>query len=161
MLEAGVIELAQSEWASPLLLAPKPDGSRCFCVDYRELNAVTAKDTYPLRRMDENLDSLGDTNVFSALDANSGYWQMPIPESDRGKTEFSCHSGLYRFARIPFGLANALATFQRAMDNLLLPFHWKSCLLYLDDIIVLSKCGGEHMIYVDEILSVLEKAGSS
>ena len=97
ILEAGVIEPAQSEWASPVLLVPKPDGSMRFCFDYRKLNAVTVKDTYPLPRMDEFLDSLGDTKVFSALDAISGYWQMPIPESDRDKTAFSCHSGLYRF----------------------------------------------------------------
>ena len=73
MLEAGVIEPAQSEWASPVLLVPKPDGSMCFCVDYRRLNSVTVKDTYPLPRMDECVDSLGDTNVFSGLDAISGY----------------------------------------------------------------------------------------
>ncbi|CDF38334.1 unnamed protein product [Chondrus crispus] len=86
MLEAGVIEPAQ-------------------------LKAVTVKDTYPLPRMDECRDSLGDTKVFSALDAISGYWQMPIPECDRDKTAFSCHSGLYRFSRMPFGLTNAPATF--------------------------------------------------
>ena len=130
-----------------------------FCVDYRRLNAVTVKDTYPLPRMDECLDSLGDTKVFSALDAISGYWQMPIPESDRDKTAFSCHSGLYRFSRMPFGLTNAPATFQRAMDILLFPFRWKSCLVYLDDIIIFSKSWEEHIVHVDEILSVLQKAG--
>ena len=159
MLEAGVIEPAQSEWESPVLLVPKPDGSMGFCVDYRKLNAVTVKDTYPLPRMDECLDSLGDTKVFSALDAISGYWQMPIPESDRAKTALSCHSGLYRFSKMPFGLTNAPATFQRAMDMLLSPFRWKSCLVYLDDIIIFSKSWEEHIVHVDETLSVLEKAG--
>ena len=130
-----------------------------FCVDYRKLNAVTVKDTYPLPRMDECLDSLRDTKVFSALDAISGYWQMPIPESGRNKTAFSCHSGLYRFSRMPFGLTNAPATFQRAMDILLSPFRWKSCLVYLDDIIIFSKSWEEHIVHVEEILSVLEKAG--
>ena len=160
MLEAGVIEPGQSEWASLVLLVPKPDGSMYFCVDYRMLNAVTVKDTYPLPRMDECLDSLGDTKVFSALDAISGHWQIPIPESYRGKTAFSCHSGLYRFSRMPFGrLTNAPATFQRAMDILLSPFRWKSCLVYLDDIIIFSKSWEEHIVHVDEILSVLEKTG--
>ena len=92
------------------------------CVDYRRFIAVTVKDTYPLPRMDECLDSLGDTMVFSALDAISGYKQMPIPECDRDKTAFSCHSGLYRFSRMPFGLTNAPATSQRAVDILLSPF---------------------------------------
>ena len=104
MLEAGVIEPAQSEWASPVLLVPKPDGSMRFCVDCRRLNAVTVKDTYPLPRMDECLDSLGNTKVFSALDAISGYWQIPIPESDRDKTVSSCHSGLHRFQECLSGL---------------------------------------------------------
>lgn len=96
MLKAGVIESIQSEWASPVFLVPKPDGSICFCVDHRRLNAVIIKGTYPLSRMDECLDSLGDKKVFSALDAIYGYWQMPIPEKDRHKTAFSCHSGLYQ-----------------------------------------------------------------
>ena len=104
MLEARVIEPAQSEWASPVLLVPKPDGSTRFCVDCRKLNAVTVKDTYPLPRMDDCLDALDDIKLLSALDAISGYWQMPIPECDRDKTAFSCHSGLYRFSRMPFGL---------------------------------------------------------
>ena len=159
MLAAGVIKPAQSEWASPVLRVPKPDGSMRFCVDYRRFFAVTVKDTYPLPRIDECLDSLGDTKVFYALDAISGYWQMPIPWSDRDKTAFSSHSGLYRFSRMPFGLTNSPATFQRAMDILLSPFRWKWRLLYLDDIIIFSKSWQEHIVHVDEILSVLEKAG--
>ena len=83
--------------------------------------------------------------------------KMPIPESDRDKTAFSCHSGLYRFSRMPLRLTNA--TFQRAMDILLSPFRWKSCLVYLDDIIIFSKYWEEHNVHVDEILSVVEKAG--
>lgn len=73
MLKAGVIEPTQSEWAIPVLLVPKPDGSLRFCVDYRSLNSVTVKETYPLSEMDDSLDSLGDKKVFSALDAISGY----------------------------------------------------------------------------------------
>ena len=161
MLEARVIEPVQSEWASPVLLVPKPDGSMRFCVDYRKVNAVTVKDTYPLPRMDECLDSFRDTKVFFASDAISRYWQMPIPESDRDKTAFSCHSGLYRSSRMPFGLTNAPATFQSAMDILLFPFRWKSCLVYLDDIIIFSKSWEEHIAHVDEKLSVLEKAQAS
>lgn len=159
MLKAGVIEPAQSEWASPVLLVSKPDGSLRFCVDYRKLNTITVKDTYPLPRMDECLDSLGDMRIFSVLDAISGYWQMPIPEEDRDKTAFSCHSGLYRFNRMLFGLTNAPATFQRAMDILLSPFRWKSCLVYLDDIIIFSRNWDDHVEHVDAILSVLQRPG--
>lgn len=77
--------------------------------------------------------------VFSPLNSISGYWQLPIPEEDRKKTAFSCHSGLFELNRMPFGLTNALASFQRAMDMLLSAFRWKLCIVYLDDIIITSE----------------------
>ena len=112
MLRAGVIEPPQSEWASPVVLVPKTDGSLRFCIDYRRVNAITVRDTYPLPRMDECIDSLGDASVFTTLDRNSGYWQIPVAPQDRDKTTFTCHAGTYRYKRMPFGLTNAPATFQ-------------------------------------------------
>ena len=88
MAAEGVIEPSQSEWGSPALLVPKPDGAPRFCVDYRRLNAVTVKDSYPLPRMDECLDTLGDAQWFTTLDAQSGYWQVPVHPDDRHKTAF-------------------------------------------------------------------------
>lgn len=161
MLRAGVIEPAQSPWASPVVLVPKPDGSLRFCVDYRRLNAMTIKDTYPLPRMDECIDSLGDATVFTTLDCNSGYWQIPVAKKDRDKTAFVCHAGLYRYKRMPFGLTNAPATFQRTLDILLSPFRWKSCLVYLDDVIIYSKDAEAHFGHVEGILDALSRAGVS
>jgi hypothetical protein len=89
MLKAGVIEAANSEWASPVVLITKKDGSISFCVDYRKLNALTVRDSYPLPTMDEYLDSLGDAVIFLTMDCNSGYWQIPISEGDRDKTVWS------------------------------------------------------------------------
>ena len=158
MLKAGVIEPAQSEWASPVVLVPKKDGTLRFCVDYRRLNAMSVRDSYPLPRMDECIDSLGEAKVFTTLDCNWGYWQVPIREKDRDKTTFASHSGLYRFLRMPFELMNAPATFQRALDIVLSPFKWRTCLIYLDDVIIYSKNFEDHFRHVESILDALFKA---
>ena len=161
MLDKNVIEAARTEWASPVVLVPKPDGTLRFCVDYRKLNEITVKDAYPLPRMDDCLDSLGDASVFTTLDCNSGYWQIPVAEEDREKTTFTCHEGCFQFKRMPFGLCNAPATFQRTLDILLAGYRWKSCLVYLDDIIIFSKSREEHIQHVEEVLRVLRDAGLS
>ena len=161
MLQAGVIEPAQSAWASPVVLVPKPDGSLRFCVDYRKLNAVTVKDTYPIPRMDECIDSLGSATIYTTLDCNSGYWQLPVAKQDQDKTAFVCHAGLFRYKRMPSGLTNAPASFQRTLDILLSRYKWQSCLIYLDDVIIYSNTVDDHFNHVDKILSALNAAGIS
>lgn len=161
MLDQDVIEPAASEWASPVVIVPKSDGNWRFCVDYRKLNSITVKDSYPLPRMDECIDSLGDAKYFSTLDCNSGFWQIPIREEDRDKTTFTCHAGTYRFKKMPFGLCNAPATFQRTLDIILARYRWKSCLIYLDDIIVFSKTIKDHIGHVRDVLTALQNAGAS
>lgn len=103
------------------------------------------KDSYPLPRMDECIDSLGDAKYFSTLDCNSGFWQIPMRQEDRDKTTFTCHAGEYRFKKMPFGLCNAPATFQRTLDIVLSRYCWKSCLIYLDDIFVFPKTIDKHI----------------
>jgi Reverse transcriptase (RNA-dependent DNA polymerase) len=122
-------------------------------VDYRKLNALTVRDLYPLPRMDEYLDSLGDAVIFSTMDCNSGYWQIPISEEDRDKMAFVTHKGLHRFTRMPFGLSNAPATFQRALDMILAGVKWQYVLVYLDAVIVYSKSITEYMEHLDYILT--------
>ena len=158
-LEAGVIEPCTTEWASPVVFAPKKDGTMRFCVDYRRLNLKTLSDAYPLPRMDDCIDSLGDSAVFSTLDCNSGYWQIPMADEDKDKTAFVTHLGTFRYKRMPFGLKNAPATFQRALDIILSGVRWQSCLIYLDDVIVFSKDAESHLEHLDEILTLLRKAG--
>ena len=159
MMEQDVIEPCTSEWASPVVFAPKKDGSTRFCVDYRRLNAVTKPDVYPLPRMDDCLDSLGDAMIFTTLDANSGYWQLPVAEEDRDKTTFTTFAGTFRYKRMPFGLRNAPATFQRALDIILSGVRWQTCLIYLDDVIIFSKDIESHLKDVDEVLRLLHQAG--
>ena len=159
MLEAEVIVPTTSEWASPVILVPKPDKSLRFCVDYRKLNSVTKRDSYPMPRMDECIDSLGSANIFSTLDCNSGYWQLPIAERDQEKTTFTCHVGSYKFLPLPFRLRNAPATFQRAMDIILSSIRWKHCIVYLDDIIVFSNTRDDHLKHLEEVFRLLKGAG--
>ena len=155
MLEEGAIREAQSEWAAPVLIFERQDGSPGFCIDYHRLNELTVKDSYPLPRMEDCLDSLGDARNFSTLDCNSGYWQIPVTEEDLHKTAFTCHVGCYEFCRMPFGLTNAPATLQRVMDLLLSKYRWKSCLVYIDDVIVFSNTTDEHLQHVKEVLTVM------
>ena len=82
------MEESNSEWAAPVLFAPKKDGKLRFCIDYRKLNAMTVKDSYPLPRMDECIDTLGDAKIFTTLDAFWGYWQIALSEKDKPKTSF-------------------------------------------------------------------------
>jgi hypothetical protein len=161
MLKTGVIEPANSEWASPVVLITKKDGSVRFCVDYRKLNALTIRDTYPLPRMDDYLDSLGEARWFTTLDCNSGYWQIPVAEEDKDKTAFVTHCGIHRFNRMPFGLVNAPATFQRALDMIVAGVKWMYALVYLDDVIIYSRTFEDHLKHVSHVLALLKGAGVS
>ena len=138
MRSMEVIEPSSGECASPVVMVPKPDGSVRFCIDYRKLNLMTVRDAYPIPRMDECIDSLGDAKVFSTLDCNASYWKIPVAEEDKHLTAFTCHTGAWQCVRLPFGLCNAPATFQRAMDMILAGVKWKTCLVYLDDVVVLA-----------------------
>jgi len=88
---------------------------------------MTVKDAYPIPRMDECIDFLGDSRVFSTLDCNAGYWKIPVAEEDRHLTAFTCHSGAWQCVRLLFGLSNAPATFRRAMDMILAGVNWQIC----------------------------------
>jgi Reverse transcriptase (RNA-dependent DNA polymerase)/RNase H-like domain found in reverse transcriptase len=159
MKDLGVVEPSGGPWASPVVLIPKPDGSVRFCVDYRRLNAVTTKDSYALPRIDDSIDSLRGAQYFSTLDANSGYWQIAGAAEDQEKTAFTTHRGLYCFKRLPFGLASAPATFQRAVDVILSSVRFQCAPTYLDDIILYSTTFEQHLSDLRTVLSLLNDAG--
>ena len=136
MLADGQIEHSVSAWSAPTVLVTKKDGTTRFCVDYRQLNARTKKDAFPLPRIDDSLNSLSGQAWFSTLDLASGYWQVKLSEDAKPKTAFATHSGLFQFAVMPFGLCNTPATFERLMSQVMRGLHWKCCLVYIDDILV-------------------------
>ena len=109
--------------------------------------------------MDECIDSLGNASVFTTLEAYSGYWQLAIKPEDRHKSAFICHAGQFQYVRMAFGLTNAPATFQRALDMILSRYKSKTCLVHIDDVIIYSKSVEEHIRHVDEVLTALKKAG--
>ena len=159
MLQAGVIEPSQGPWASPVVLVRKKDGTNRFCVDYRRLNGVTVKDAYPLPRVEDCLDTMAGAAWFSSMDLASGYWQLDVKEEDREKTAFTTHKGLFQFTRMPFGLCNAPGTFERVMEVVVRGLQWRTCLVYLDDIVVYAATYEEHLERLGEVLDRLISAG--
>ncbi len=159
MLQRDIIQPSKSPWASPIVLVQKKDGTFCFCADYRKLNAVTRKDAYPLPRIDDTLDTLASSRLFSTLDLASGYWQVELDEDARQKTAFCNPSGLFEFKVMPFGLCNAPATFQRLMDLVLAGLHWSHCLVYIDDIVILGRSYDEHLANLGAVFARIRDAG--
>jgi len=158
MQDQGVIEPSQSEWASNIVLVKKKDGTIRFCVDYRKLNILTTKDAYPLPRIESCLDTLSGSVWYSTFDLRSGFHQVSVHPRDVDKTTFVCHRGTYRFPRMPFGLCNAPATFQRLMDTVLAGLNFELCLVYLDDIIVFSRTLDEHISRLRKLFDRLRDA---
>ena len=133
------------------------DGTSHFCVDYRKVNSVRRKDAYPLSRVDDLFDTPAGSRLFSTLDLISGYWQVEVHPGDKEKTTFCTSEGLYEFNVMPFGLCNGLATFQRLMNLLLAGVQWSSCLVYLDDLIVLGKTFEDHLKHLSQVFSEIER----
>ena len=159
-LAQGVIEPSDSPYSSPIVLVPKKDGSTRFCVDFRLLNDVTYKDAYPLPRIEDIIESLNGAQWFSTLDLASGYWQVEVDPADREKTAFSIPGrGHFHFVVMPFGLANAPATFERMMDNILGDLLWNGCFNFLDDVLAHGSDFSMALSNLREVFIRLRRAG--
>ena len=128
----GLIRKSFSSWNAPVLMVPKPDGTLRFCVDYRQLNKLTASDSYPMPRIDEILDSLGKSCVFSKLDLQWGFYNIELAEEDKHKTAFSTRRQHWEWNVLPMGLKNSLVIFQRIMTPYIKTI-LKSLYMFLQD----------------------------
>ena len=160
ILDVSAIHWSHSPWASAVVLVWKKDGVLRFCINLRKLNNGTAKDAYSLPQIDKILDSLQGSQWFSSLDLKSGYWHVKMDEDSKPLTAFTVGPlGFYECKRMPVGLTNAPATFQRLMETCLgdLNFHWY--IIYLDNIVIFSKDLASHLKRHEAVFQNLEEAG--
>ena len=161
LLQKGWIRPSSSPWGAPVLLVPKKDGTWRFCVDFRNLNAVTVRDSFPLPRIDDLLHKVGQAKVFSKMDMQSGFHQVPMEELAIETTAFSLPEAVegsshYEWIVMPFGLMNAPSTFQRLISKVLVgcePF----TAAYIDDVLVFSKDSVEHKQHLTQVLRCLAR----
>ena len=160
--EAGVIQPSSSPWANPVVMVWKQDGMYRFCVDYRELNAVTCTkaDTFPLPRIGDLLDQLEASRYFSILDLASGYWQICVHHKSVEKTAFVTPQGLHEFKVIPFRLTNSPGLFQRLMQKVLAGLSPEDgpnyCAVYLnDDVLILSRTLEDHLEHFHHVIQCM------
>lgn len=163
MLKQGIIKPSESPYSAPIWVVPKKqDASQKqkwrIVVDYRKLNNITIDDKHPIPNIEDILDKLGRAMYFTTLDLAKGFHQIEVAEEDIKKTAFSTDSGHYEFVRMPFGLKNAPATFQRLMNSVLKEFIGKTCYVYLDDIIIFSTSKEEHFDSLQKIFKKLQDA---
>ena len=146
MLETGVIHPSQSPWCNAVVLVQKKGGTLCFCVDFRHLNMRTKKDSYPLPRIQEALESMVGSAHFSSMDFKSGFWQIKMAPESQQYTAFTVGNlGFYEFTRMPFGLCNVPVMFQHLMQNPLGKLNLMYCMIYLDDVIISGCKEEEHL----------------
>ena len=146
MLESGAIRPSQSAWCNAVVLMRKKDGGLHFCIDFQCLNAHMKKDSYPLLRLQEVLENLVGTGHFSCLDLKSGFWQIKMDKASKQHTAFTMGNlGFFECDRMPFGLCNALASFQQLMQNCMGELNFIYCLIYLDDLIMFLRTAEEHL----------------
>lgn len=162
LLTDGVIEHSNSPWASPIVMVKKKDNTWRMCIDYRKLNSVTVPDVYPLPAIDQMLYNMTSARVFTTMDLQSAYNQIMVAPEDQPKTAFVHRTGLYQYRRMPFGLRNAPATFQRFMNMMFGSADenmWIYVMVYLDDVIIFSATIDEHGNHLVRVLAIISRHG--
>ena len=155
LLEADTIEASYSAWSSPVVLVPKHDGTYRMCIDYRKVNARTVKDAYPIPRIDDCLALCREANYLSIIDIKDAYHHVPMDEASKSITAFVTPDGLFQFKRMPFGLCNAPATFQRYVDKCLRGLIGVTCAAFFDDCLVYTT--GDIALHAQHVKAVLDR----
>ncbi|KAJ8651754.1 hypothetical protein O0I10_012681 [Lichtheimia ornata] len=159
MTDLGLIRPSKGTWTSPIFFVRKKTGELRLVIDYRQMNSKTVKDAYPLPHLDDLLGSMAGAQIFSTLDAASGYWQIPLAQEAIELSGFVTKYGTYEFTVMPFGLTSAPACFQRTMTSLLGPFISKFAFVFIDDIIIFSSSLQDHVNHLEQVLQVCDQAG--
>ena len=136
----------------------KADNTLRLCIDCQNLNKTTIKDSYPLPHIQDTLDKLYGNNLFTNLDLLKGYHQIEVEENSREKTAFTIHIRLFQYIRLPFGLTNAPASFQRLLEHVLRDYIGKFVILYIDVMLILSASFEDHLSHVAQVLQTLREA---
>jgi hypothetical protein len=157
LLDKGYIHPSASLWGAPVIFVPKKDGTQRMCVDYRSLNEVTIKNTYPLRRIDDLFDQLKGACVFLKIDLRSGYHQLKIRATNIPKTAFITRYGLYEYTVMSFGLTNAHAYFMYLMNKVFMEYLDKFMVVFMDDILIFFKNEEEHDEHLRLVLQKLRE----
>ena len=160
LLSAGLIEPSHSLWSSPIVLVQKKSGEFRMCVDYRKLNSVTESISFPLPQLNDVFDALGESKpkYFSLLDLKSGFHQIPLDPATKEKSSFVTHQGQFQHTTAPFGLKNLPSFFQLLMSRVFQNLHFKSLIVYMDDILVYSASFEQHLVHLKEVFDRLNAA---